>query len=83
MNHEINITNRENIVVSAVSSIDGFDENCICVNLEENGLLIYGKMLHIEGLNLEEGILTAAGHIESITYVPKKEKRSWKERFFK
>ncbi|MBR3785828.1 MAG: sporulation protein YabP [Firmicutes bacterium] len=81
MNHEINICNKTNITVSAVSSIDGFDENCIFVNLQQEGLLIYGKNLHIEGLDLEAGVLTAAGQIESIAYAKKKEKKSLRERF--
>ncbi len=80
MNHEINICNKTNITVSAVSSIDGFDENCIFVTLQEDGLLIYGRGLHIEGLDLEAGILTAAGQIESIAYAKKREKRSLRER---
>ena len=81
MNHEINIINKKGITVSAVSSIDAFDENCIFVNLQEDGLLIYGKGLHIEGLDLDTGVLTAAGHIESIAYAKKREKKSLRERF--
>ena len=80
MNHEINIINQRNIRVSEVSSIDGFDESCIYINLKEKGLIIYGKDLHIEGLDLEEGILTAGGQIESIAYAKKKEKKSLRER---
>ena len=81
MNHEINIINKKGITVSAVSSIDAFDENCIFVNLQEDGLMIYGKGLHIEGLDLEEGVLTAAGQIDSIAYAKKREKKSLRERF--
>ena len=80
MNHEINIINQTNITVSQVSSIDGFDETCIYVNLKEKGLIIYGKELHIEGLDLDAGLLTAAGQIESIAYAKKREKKSFKER---
>ena len=80
MNHEINIMGKTHITVSAVSSVDGFDENCIFVNLQEDGLLIYGKGLHIEGLDLDTGVLTAAGHIESIAYAKKREKKSLRER---
>lgn len=81
MNHEVNLYNRTNITVSDVSSIDGFDENCIFVNLQQESLVIYGKGLHVEGLDLESGILTAAGQIESIAYAKKKEKKSFIERF--
>jgi hypothetical protein len=43
--------------------------------------MIYGKGLHIEGLDLEEGVLTAAGQIDSIAYAKKREKKSLRERF--
>lgn len=81
MNHEINIMNQTSITVSQVISIDEFDEGCIFVNLEKDGLMIYGKGLHIEGLDLETGLLTAAGQIESIAYAKKKERKSLRERF--
>lgn len=81
MEHEIDIVDRKRIVVSDVSSVDGFDENCICVNLKEDQLLIYGKSLHIEGLDMDAGILTAAGYIESLGYTKKKEKKTFKDRF--
>lgn len=80
MEHEIHIVERKQIVVSDVTSVDGFDENCICVNLKEEQLLIYGKSLHIEGLDMEAGVLTAAGQIESLGYAKKKEKRTLRDR---
>lgn len=76
MYHEMNIINREKIVVTAVTSVDEFDENCISVNLEENQLVIYGTNLRIAGLDMEEGVLTAAGRVDSVAYVRKKEKKS-------
>lgn len=83
MDHEISVVNREKIIVTAVTSVDGFDETCICVNLKENQLIIYGRNLHIEGLDMDDGVLTAAGYIENIGYARKKEKKSLKKRFFK
>lgn len=83
MNHEINMINRARITVSEVCSVDGFDENCIFVNLKEDGLYIYGRGMHIEGLDLDNGVLTAAGQIESIVYAKKKIKKTLRERFRK
>jgi len=83
VNHEINITNKSLITVSEVTSVDGFDEEAIFVNLKEEGLVIYGKNLHIEGLDLEDGKLVAAGKIESLTYTKKKIKKSIWERLRK
>lgn len=83
MNHEINISNRTKITISEVTSVDGFDEKSICANLKGEDLMIYGTGLHIEGLDLEEGILTASGNIESIAYIEKKEKKAWWKRVSK
>ena len=80
MEHEIHIVDRKRITVSDVTSVDAFDENCICANLKEDQLLIYGKSLHIEGLDMDAGVLTAAGQIDSLGYAKKKEKRTLRDR---
>jgi len=81
MDHEITILQRKRIVVSDVSSVDGFDEGAIFISLHEGGLIIYGTDLHMEGLDLEEGILNATGNVISVEYTKKKERKTWWERF--
>lgn len=83
MNHEVNIENKKQITISGVSSIDGFDENSIFVNLENEGMIVFGKDLHIEGLDLETGQLVATGQIEALEYAKKKVKKSLRERFLR
>lgn len=71
-NHYIQMENRRRITVTEVTSVEGFDEETILANLADQGLIISGKNLHIETLDLEEGRLVADGEIESLHYARKK-----------
>lgn len=83
MEHEITLINKSSLTVTAVVSVDGFDENGIYINLEDQGLNIFGENLHIESLDLELGRLTASGTIETIQYTKKKPTRTLWERLKK
>lgn len=71
-NHYIQMENRKRITVTEVTSVEGFDDETILANLAEQGLIISGKDLHIETLDLDEGKLVADGEIESLSYIRKK-----------
>ncbi|MGC2873498.1 YabP/YqfC family sporulation protein [Ihubacter sp. rT4E-8] len=71
-NHYIQMDNRKRITVTEVTSVEGFDEETILTNLIDQGLVISGKNLHIEALDLDEGKLVAEGEIEGINYTKKK-----------
>lgn len=83
MEHEITLINKSSLTVTAVTSVDGFDETAIYMNLEQQGLNIFGENLHIESLDLDEGRLVASGTIENIQYTKKKTSKSIWERFKK
>lgn len=71
-NHFIQLENKKNLTVTDVVSVEAFDEETILVNLQTEGLILCGKDLHIEVLDLEEGRLSASGEFESITYSVRK-----------
>ena len=73
-NHVITIDNREKITVTEVADIDNFDEEEIWANLKTGGLLIKGKGLHIQMLDLGEGKAVITGEINSLAYTQKKDK---------
>lgn len=83
MNHELHIEGKSKIEVTEVTSVDGFDEEAIFINLKEEGLIIYGKNMHIESLDLDTERLIATGEVESIAYTKKKIRKSIWERFRK
>ena len=82
-NHVIELENKSRLMVSAVTAVDEFDEETILADLADEGLVISGKNLHIEVLDLEEGKLVATGEIEALTYTKKKAKTKLFDRFRK
>ena len=52
-NHFIQLENKTKLTVTDVVSVEAFDEETILVNLQEEGLILCGKDLHIEVLDLE------------------------------
>ncbi len=82
-NHVIELENKSRLMVSAVTAVDAFDEETILADLADKGLVISGKNLHIEVLDLEEGKLVATGEIEALTYTKKKAKTKLFDRFRK
>lgn len=79
-NHYIQLENKQRMTVTAVTAVDAFDEETILADLKEESLIISGKNLHIEILDLEEGKMAASGEIESIVYTKKKSSRGLWER---
>ena len=73
-NHVITIDNRQKLTVTEVADIDNFDEEVSCANLKEGGLLIQGKGMNIQMLDLAEGKAVITGEINSLTYKQKKDK---------
>ena len=80
--HKINITDRNNILISGVSKVVNSNENCIIVRLKECDLSILGTKLNIENFN--ENNISIDGVVDSIKYSkPSKEKESIIKRIFK
>ena len=81
--HNVTIENRELITVTAVTGVDTFDEEEVCIQLTEGSMIIRGKRMHIQKLALDEGAASVSGEIKSVTYSRKNPdkkllKRIWK-----
>ena len=70
--HSVTIENREKILITDVISMDTFDEEEVCADLSEGGIIIKGQKMHIQQLDLETGTAVIMGEISSVTYVQKK-----------
>lgn len=81
--HNITIDNREKISITDVKSVDTFDEEEICANLSEGGLVIKGRQLHIQMLDLDAGTAVITGEISMISYVQKKAEKSFVKKLLK
>ncbi|MGN1329259.1 MAG: sporulation protein YabP [Eubacterium sp.] len=80
--HTLNLTNRETLSLTGISDVDSFNEEEILAVCSCGELTIKGDMLHIEELNLENGILTVSGKIVSLTYSEKFSSTSLLKRLF-
>jgi sporulation protein YabP len=81
--HNVTIENRNRISITEVCSIDTFDEEEVCAELTEGGIIIKGKQLHIHMLDLEQGTAEITGRINSLTYTDKKKAKGTICRLFK
>ncbi len=80
--HTLNLTNRETLSLTGISDVDSFNEEEILAVCSCGELTIKGNTLHIEELNLENGILTVSGKIVSLTYSEKFSSTSLLKRLF-
>lgn len=74
--HMITIDNREKITITDVKSVDAFDEEEICAELSEGGLVVKGKQLHIQLLDLDCGNAIISGEIATVSYTQKKSEKN-------
>lgn len=84
--HTVEIKKRQTGRVTGVKEVDSFSEEEILLQTEEGRLRVKGSGLHIQSLNLKEGILTMEGRTDSLTYLSKGEKvqaESFMKRLFR
>jgi len=66
--HKIVIDQRENISVDGVVEVISFDEESVVCETNMGSMVIRGRDLHIEKLNLEQGVLSIEGVVEALEY---------------
>ncbi len=84
--HTVEIKKRQTGRVTGVKEVDSFSEEEILLQTEEGRLRVKGAGLHIQSLDLKEGILTMEGRTDSLTYLSKGEKvqaESFMKRLFR
>ena len=66
--HRISMTAREQMEIRGVVDVISFDEQSIVLDTTCGNMTLDGESLHVQVLNLEEGIVTVNGRIDSIEY---------------
>jgi sporulation protein YabP len=66
--HSIILENRKSLTATGVSNVDSFDEQTIVAYTDLGELVIKGRNLHINKLNIETGELTLNGDVTSMSY---------------
>lgn len=67
-NHNLILENRKNLVLTGVTDVDSFDESAILLYTQLGELVIRGKNLHINVMNVETGDLSVEGDISALVY---------------
>lgn len=66
--HKLVINNRKTSMVTGVLDVLSFDLQEVLLETEQGMLMIKGRDLHVNRLNLEKGEVDLAGQIDSIAY---------------
>ena len=76
--HKLSLTNRGALALNGVVDVISFDLNEVLVETEAGMLMIKGKDLHVNKLNLEKGEVDIEGMIDVLSYsqVPISAKKS-------
>ena len=68
LNHRITIINRNSIEISGISKMLTSNDSLISMMIKNTKLNVLGKDLHIEKLDVENGLLQAKGTIDNVKY---------------
>lgn len=81
--HSLLLENRSGLKISGITDIGAFDEEGIVAYTDYGCLTVSGSSLHIEELNVANGILEVKGEITALVYSSKtsKEKNVLKRLF--
>lgn len=71
----VSLVGRENITISGVSKVTGFDANEFLLDSVEGPIYITGENLELLNLKNDEGIIQIHGKINSFSYINKKRKK--------
>lgn len=65
---ELHLMNRKLLEISGVQNVESFDSEEFLLQTELGHLAIRGQNLHIKNLNLEQGLVSIEGLVNSLSY---------------
>ncbi len=72
--HSLQLENRNGLKMTDVTDVEAFDEECVTVYTDYGCLSISGSALHIDELNIKNGVLQISGEVSALVYSSKKSK---------
>lgn len=66
--HNIILEDRQKLSMSGVTDVESFDENEISLFTSLGELVVRGKCLHVDSMNLETGDMDITGEVKSLVY---------------
>ena len=68
LGHRLVLEGREKLTVTGVTDVERFDENAAILETVRGSLVLQGRELHVETLNLEAGEVRLTGSLDSLSY---------------
>lgn len=68
MPHQLILQDRQQVELTGVTDVDSFDETTVVAYTSLGELTVRGNTLHIKRLDLECGILSVEGRIDTLQY---------------
>ena len=78
VNHALSLEGRKKLAVSGVMDVVSFDEGAAALETSQGTLILRGRELHVEQLDLEAGRIRIYGEVDSLVY---EENRQTRESF--
>jgi len=72
--HTVSLDNRENLLLTGIIEVLGFDERNLMLETTQGVLAIDGEGLHIAKLNVDSGDMQVDGRVIGFYYIDKTEK---------
>ena len=76
--HKLTLNRREQLTVTGVDEIIGFDENTVVLHTDLGTLFVHGENLALKELSVDSGQLAVTGQISALVYEePKMRRGRW------
>ncbi len=81
--HSVCLYERKEVVIEGVNKLDSFDKSEFLIATNKGYLHIRGKDLTLGNMDMEKGLLSIQGSIDSLAYLASETHQDRKESFFK
>ncbi len=68
VNHRLTLEGRNKLSVTGVTDVESFDEAAAVLETSRGTLILRGRDLHVEQLNLGSGEVKITGEVDSMVY---------------
>ena len=75
--HKLTCNRREQLTVTGVEEIIGFDETTVVLRTDLGTLLVQGSQLQLKTLSVEGGNVEVTGTITALAYEEPRKQNSW------
>ena len=79
---EISLVNRNKLSISGINKIDSLNDEQFIIDTIQGLLLVSGKNLVMQHLDIDKGQIWIEGKVNSLEYIEKQESKKEKQSFF-